>query len=168
VRQDSNSGETTTRRSRWQWLKDAFSTDPDQEKLREDEIVFLDRIASFIVRRGMTTPAIMLLESVRPLNYIGSQAMAFFEPVVKILYPNKQYSEFQHILEKRQSIETLLQRIEQKESERMGASRSGSGQPVAKNPPSPSSDAPDAAHTAAGDSDDAAAEAATNEVQKIR
>jgi hypothetical protein len=100
------------RRSRWQWLRDAFSLEPDHEPLAESEIALLDRIAAFVVRRGLVTPALLMLESVKPLSYVGSQAMAFFEPIVRTLFTGTDYSRLQRILERRASIEVLMQRIE--------------------------------------------------------
>lgn len=101
-----------SRGGRWQWLKDAFSTESDFGPITDREVDLLDRIAKFVVRRGMTTPAILFLESVKPMNYLGSQVMAFFEPVVKILFSGQDYGELQQILERRESIEVLIQRIE--------------------------------------------------------
>jgi hypothetical protein len=105
-------------RSRWQWVRDAFSMEPDHRALTEDEVALLDRIAEFVVRRGLITPALLLLESVKPLNYVGSQAMAFFEPVVRTLFTGSDYSRLQKILERRESLEVLMQRIEKADAER--------------------------------------------------
>jgi hypothetical protein len=103
--------------SRWQWLKDAFSMEAGYEPLTERELLLLDRMASFIVCRRLQMPAILMLESVKPLNYVGSQAMAFFEPVIRALFNAAEYSEVRVILERRQSIETLIRKIEEKEDE---------------------------------------------------
>ena len=60
----------------------------------------------------MTVPAIVFLESVKPLNFVGSQAMAFFEPIVQSLFNLKDYDTFRSALEKRQTLEILIQKIE--------------------------------------------------------
>jgi hypothetical protein len=60
----------------------------------------------------MTVPAIVALEMGRPLNYVGSQAMAFFEPIVKSLFSVKEYSRLKEILERRESIDMLIHQIE--------------------------------------------------------
>lgn len=105
------------RPSRWQWLRDAFSLEPDYEPLTADELELLDRIAAFVVRRGLVTPALLTLESIKPLNYVGSQAMAFFEPMVRALFTATDYSRLQRVLERRESIEVLMQRIEAADAE---------------------------------------------------
>ena len=96
-------------------LKHAFSLEPDHEPLTERELALLDRIAAFLVRRHMTLPAVLMLESVKPLSYVGSQAMAFFEPIARMLFTAVEYGEVRRILERRQSIETLIVRIEHAE-----------------------------------------------------
>ncbi|MFQ6008563.1 MAG: hypothetical protein ACE5K8_06370, partial [Candidatus Zixiibacteriota bacterium] len=49
----------------------------------------------------------------KPLNFIGSQAMVFFEPIVQSLFNFKDYDTFRSALEKRESIEILLLKIEE-------------------------------------------------------
>jgi len=60
----------------------------------------------------MTVPAIIFFESVKPMNFIGSQAMVFFEPIVQGLFEFKDYTTFRQALEKRTTLEILIQRIE--------------------------------------------------------
>jgi len=60
----------------------------------------------------MAVPAIMFLESVKPLNFIGSQTMVFFEPIIQTVFNFKDYDTFRRALEKREMIEIMLLRIE--------------------------------------------------------
>jgi hypothetical protein len=60
----------------------------------------------------MTVPAILFLETVKPLNFVGSQVMVFFEPIIQTLFNFRDYDNFRCALEKRQSIEILLLKIE--------------------------------------------------------
>ena len=99
----------------WAWLTDAFSLEGHYEPLTEREDAMLSRIAAFIVKRRMVTPAILMLETVKPLNYVGSQAMVFFEPLVKALFTAAEYDEVQKILERRTSLEVLITKIEQQD-----------------------------------------------------
>ncbi len=80
--------------------------------LPPEEEAVLEKVAHKVVDRGMTVPAILALESVKPLNYIGSQLMVFFEPIVQSLFNFKDYDNFRSALEKRVSIEILLLKIE--------------------------------------------------------
>ncbi len=97
-----------------QRLRHAFSLERYDEPLTEEERRLLEKIAVAIVRRCMQTPAIFILESAKPLNYLGSQAMAFFEPVVRGLFAATEYGQVRRILERRQSVECLLAKIEER------------------------------------------------------
>jgi len=78
----------------------------------EQEAVF-DKLAKWVVRKGMTVPAIMALESVKPLNYVSSQAMVFFEPIFQAIFNMREYNVVREALEQRESIEILILRIEE-------------------------------------------------------
>ena len=113
------------------WLKGAFSMDAYQEPLTDRERQMLDRIAQATVRRGMTVPALLFLEISKPLNYIGSQAMAFFEPMVKSLFTTPEYSELRRILERRESVEVLMRLIEDASAEKTVAQTNSAGSAAA-------------------------------------
>lgn len=83
-----------------------------EQALPEEEDALLEKLANKVVERGMTVPAILFLESVKPLNYIGSQVLVFFEPVIQTLFNFKDYNTLRVALEKRQTIEILIQKIE--------------------------------------------------------
>ena len=78
----------------------------------DDERALVDRVAKKVVEWKMAIPAIMTLESMKPLNFIGAQAMIFFEPIVQSLLNLKDYDTFRAMLERRESVEFLLLRIE--------------------------------------------------------
>lgn len=79
----------------------------------ERDMEILDFLAKKVAKRSLTTPAILFLESARPLNFIGAQAMAFFEPIVRGVFSSwKGYSDFYKLMEKRGSVEILIDRIE--------------------------------------------------------
>ncbi len=85
---------------------------PEQGPLPEEEQAVLEKVAKKVVEKSMTVPAIVFLESVKPLNFVGSQAMVFFEPIVQSLFNLKDYDTFRSALEKRQTLEILIQKIE--------------------------------------------------------
>jgi len=99
-----------------------FSTQPKGAKetekgLTPEQQEILDKIAKKVVLWKMSTPAILFLESVKPLNYIGSQMLVFFEPFVQTLFSWKEYDEFRKIMEERENVERLLQTIEKFDAE---------------------------------------------------
>jgi hypothetical protein len=60
----------------------------------------------------MTVPAIFFLESVKPLSFVGSQALHFFEPMVRAFFNVQDYERFALLMERRENLEALLVRIE--------------------------------------------------------
>ena len=99
------------------FFKHAFAVDRAEDfTATEEEMAVLDKLASKIVKRGVTLPALLFLETARPLNFIGSQAMALFDPIVRGLFDWKEFSDFHKILARRGSVEVLIQRIERFES----------------------------------------------------
>jgi len=98
-------------------FKDLFSSSGDgkspvKTSIPPEEDAVLDKVAKKVVQWGMSVPAILFLESVKPLNYIGAQAMVFFEPIVQSVFSIKDYDTFRAALERRENIENLLQKIE--------------------------------------------------------
>ncbi len=84
---------------------------PDQREI-------MDRFATKVVEWRMTAPAILFLESAKPLSFLGNQALIFFQPIVQSIFNFRTYDEFIEILEDRQNIEYLLVKMEELESER--------------------------------------------------
>jgi hypothetical protein len=82
------------------------------EPIPEDEDRILTKVAQRVVRWKMSVPAIVFLESVKPLNYIGSQTLVFFEPIVQSVFNFKDYDTFQRAMERRENVERLMQKIE--------------------------------------------------------
>ena len=82
---------------------------------RQDEI--FDRVTKRIVELGMTVPAILFLESSRPLNFIGSQFLLFLDPFVRIFLNSGDYAEFAEAIGDRDSFELFIQKIERFQSE---------------------------------------------------
>jgi hypothetical protein len=84
--------------------------------LTERQIMMLDKIADRVIRYRMAMPAILFLESVKPLNYVGSQAMVFFAPIVHSLFTVREYDEVQQALEHRETIAYFVDVLEEKEN----------------------------------------------------
>ena len=72
-----------------------------------------ERIARKIVEREMTVPAIMMLEMVKPLSFLGSQALVFLNPVVSLVVSSGDYYRFVRLMEERENIEKLAVAIEE-------------------------------------------------------
>ena len=76
---------------------------------RED---LVESVAREIQLQGMTTPAVMFLEASRPYEPLGSQAMLFFDPVLRGLFGGGS-AEMQRLFEDDSGIERLIERLEE-------------------------------------------------------
>ncbi|MEX0702638.1 MAG: hypothetical protein WD069_11130 [Planctomycetales bacterium] len=95
-------------------LKHAFAVDPPgPAEPTPEERPIVEALCREIVRRRLATPAIAFLEMSRPLNYVASQALAFFGPVLSAITDSRGHAHVSAFLERRGSIDWLLERIEQ-------------------------------------------------------
>jgi len=107
-------------------LAHAFAVEkagPAKPTPAESQVV--DRVLHEVIRRQMTMPASIFLESVRPMTYLGSQAMHFFSPFMTVLIEPGAYRAFSSFLEKRGAVDYLVGRMEALQRERPPADASG-------------------------------------------
>lgn len=99
---------------RWRaLLAHAFAVEkPGPAKPTQAEAEVIDRVLREVIRRQMTMPASIFLESVRPMTYLGSQAMHFFGPFMSVLVEPHAYRAFGAFLEKRGAVDYLVARME--------------------------------------------------------
>jgi hypothetical protein len=79
-----------------------------------DELV--EYVAREIQLRGLTGPAVMFLEASRPYHALGSQAMLFFDPVLRSLFGGD-LAEIRSVLADDAGIERLIERLEEIEDD---------------------------------------------------
>ena len=107
------------------WLKHAFAVEPDgPAEPTEAQRAVVQRVCRAIVRRRMTTPVLMFLETTRPLNYLTAQTMHFFAPVVTAVVDREGYRHLAAFLERRGSVDYLCRQLEALEAEEDEADRS--------------------------------------------
>jgi hypothetical protein len=99
-------------------LAHAFAYDDGRDEVTEEDLALLDRVAGFVVRRRLATPAILLLESTGSLNFVGSSLMTFFRPILGMAFRIDEYERFERLLEKRCSPRLLVERIELRQQRR--------------------------------------------------
>ena len=125
----------------FQRLKHAFHVekavvaDPD-----EKTAATIEKICDEIVRRQMVVPALMLLEMSRPLNYLGAQALHFFQPFGTVLIDPRKWQGFAKFLEERGSVEYLIEALE-------AANNRSKSEPPASEEPEQAGDGEESAHT---------------------
>ena len=99
------------------WWAHAFAVEGDAVFDAAD-LALIDRLAAFVVGRRMAIPALMLLESGRPMNFLGSQFLVFLSPFVTMVFSPREYEQFTGILERRGSIDMIIERITEAENRR--------------------------------------------------
>jgi len=102
-------------------LEHAFAVSPPESAITPEDEALADKAAAFVAGRNLTAPVLMFLETGRPLNFLGSQFLAFLSPYVSIVFSGAaEYDRFVHFLEKRASIDCLIRHIEARENQRHG------------------------------------------------
>jgi hypothetical protein len=91
------------------------------------DLALLDRVAVRVAELHLEVPAILTLESVRPLSFVASQAMVFFQPLVQALLRLPDYQRFAALAERRDALEALAELIERRARESQAARRAARG-----------------------------------------
>jgi len=95
-------------------LSHAFSTAAPAEGFTVEDLALLDRVADAVVKRGMAVPATVFLDSLGPMNFLGSQALYFLTPIVEWAFQAKEVEQVARLLERRDTIARLIASIETK------------------------------------------------------
>ncbi len=92
---------------------DRWSEDLTVEELNK----LINDIADAIVKRGLTTPAILFLEMNRPLSFVASQSLVVGAPFLAPFVGIDRVQDFSRLLKDRQNVEMLIRRIEDRSEE---------------------------------------------------
>ncbi len=87
----------------------AFARDEVQDELVES-------VAREVHMRGMTTSMVLFLEASRPYRALGSQAMLFFDPVLRAVLTGE-IAGVDRVLADETGIERLIDRLEELDEE---------------------------------------------------
>lgn len=89
-------------------------------ELGAEDRALLERLAARVVELRLEVPAVLTLESTRPLNLLAGQALIFFEPLVQALFRLPDYRRFALLVERREAMELLTTLIEERAAARRG------------------------------------------------
>jgi len=92
----------------------AFALHPARGDFTPEERALLEKVAVGIVTRGMAVPAVLFLESLGPLNFLGSQALYGLTPFLELVCDPTEIERLASILERRESIERLSELIQER------------------------------------------------------
>lgn len=99
-------------------LRHAFATRSESQPLSVEDVELLERVASAVVKRGMTAPATVFLESMGPMNFLGSQTLHFLTPIIECVFNTKEVEQVARLLERRDTISRLIVLIDAKSAPR--------------------------------------------------
>lgn len=93
-------------------LSHAFSTRAEADPFTIEDLALLQRIADAVVQRRMVAPAVVFLESLGPMSFLGSQALHFFAPIIELAFSAHEVSQVAALLERRDTTVRLIALIE--------------------------------------------------------
>lgn len=96
---------------------------PAMPELAIEDRELLEKLARRIVELRLETPALLTLETTKPLSLLAGQAMLFFEPFAQALFHFQDYRRIAALVERREVLEALARMIEQAADERGQAAR---------------------------------------------
>ncbi|MBN2719358.1 MAG: hypothetical protein JXX14_26140 [Deltaproteobacteria bacterium] len=97
-------------KEKWQH---AFALAPEVAPEADALPDILEKFAITVVKRRMETPAILFLEMVKPLNFLGSQLVFAAVPIAGVFTSADELSQVAKALEHRGVIAALVTRIEE-------------------------------------------------------
>ncbi len=101
---------------------------PAPPEIAAEDRELLEKLARRIVELKLETPALLTLETGRPLSLLAGQAMLFFEPFVQTLFRLPDYRRFAALIERREALEELARMIERSADERMRSENAKTGE----------------------------------------
>ena len=104
-------------------VQHAFAVEPAGRPLSAEDIALLERVAVAVVERQMAVPAVVFLESVGPMNFLGSQALHFFTPILEVVFPQRDIERVALLLERRDTLSRLAILIERQAESRRAVPR---------------------------------------------
>jgi hypothetical protein len=81
-------------------------------QLTPEQDVFLDRIVDAVQRFGLRPLALLALDAGRPLTFVGGQMLWLLQPALSLLVSGKQVAQLAQVLEKPETVSTLVTRLE--------------------------------------------------------
>lgn len=97
-------------------MQHAFAVQTAVQPISVEDMALMERVADAVVKRGMAAPATVFLESMGPMNFLGSQALHFLTPILDCAFESKEIEQIARLLERRDTIGRVIAIIEAKSS----------------------------------------------------
>ncbi len=110
------------------WLRHAFAVEKAEDFVpTPEQRELVDKLVREVIRRRLVAPALVTLEMSRPLNFLSSQTLHFFNPMITAVTNSITSTHLADMLEHRGSIEYLIQELENAERKHDTAISSNTG-----------------------------------------
>ena len=76
----------------------------------------IERLAKRIFDYGLSVPAILFLDMMKYVSFLGGQAMVFFGPVLTVFINSDPYYKMAELMQDKNNVEFLLLKIEELEA----------------------------------------------------
>jgi hypothetical protein len=118
----------------WSSWRHAFASTRNEGEYTENDILMIEKVAAAVVNRQMAVPALLFLESIKPVAFLGSQVLIFLRPfIITAVYgQSSNYERFALLMERREGVEKLIEEIEKQENQRNSNIRSEKESPSGK------------------------------------
>ena len=83
----------------------------------------IERVARQIGDRKLATPALLLLEVIKPFSFLASQGLLLAEPLLSFLYEEPRIGDYADLLADRSKVECLMDRLVHENRGRDGDSK---------------------------------------------
>ena len=80
--------------------------------LTEEQLEIIERNAKYIVKKGMGTIAILFIDSMKPLSFVGSQMLQIANPILTLIPYFKDFDKVAEMMEDKENVNYFLNRIE--------------------------------------------------------
>jgi len=92
-------------------LAHAFALSGQGDEPSQDDLALLDRTACLLADRGLSTPALFLVESLAPLGFLGGQLVHALEPILETVVSPEDIARLARLLERRETPGLLADRL---------------------------------------------------------
>lgn len=89
----------------------AFALRWHESRLKAEDLALLDRFVGLLADRGLTTPAIFLVESLAPLGFLASQLVHAMTPIMGMVAPPDDIERLAHLLERGETPALFIERL---------------------------------------------------------
>ena len=100
--------------NRWSRICDGFRHAfalPKDEPLTSTQTALLDRVAAMIVKRGMQSPAILAIESSRPLGGLAANSMHVIAPFLSGVLSDEEQKAIANLFQHPRAADELIERL---------------------------------------------------------